>query len=75
NPTRVVTSTVRIEGAAHRRMPVKTDADIPKGLIMDAMGLLRGITVQAPVKTGDIIAEHILGLSVNFVATRDMPSR
>jgi Uncharacterized protein with conserved CXXC pairs len=72
NPTRVITSTVKITGAARSRLPVKTDRDIPKPLIFEAMKLLNGVKVQSPVKTGDIIVKDILGTGVNFVATRDM---
>lgn len=72
NPTRVITSTVRIEGAYYRRLPVKTDAELPKGVIFDAMQFLNDLTVQAPIQTGDVVASNILGLGVNFVATRDM---
>ena len=31
SPTRVITSTVRITGGIHNRLPVKTSRDIPKG--------------------------------------------
>lgn len=72
NPTRVITSTVKITGAAHSRLPVKTDRDIPKPLIFEAMKLLNVVMVQSPVKTGDIIVKDILGTGANFVATRDM---
>ncbi|MDR3284884.1 MAG: DUF1667 domain-containing protein [Treponema sp.] len=72
NPTRVVTSTVRIIGADFARLPVKTDRDIPKDRIFEAMRLLDDITVHAPVKTGDVIAANILGSDSNFVATRTL---
>ena len=35
NPTRVITSTVRVEAKTARRVPVKTASDIPKGKIYD----------------------------------------
>ena len=38
-PTRVVTSTVRIEGGTHRRIPVKTSGPIPKKDVFAAMAL------------------------------------
>lgn len=72
NPTRVITSTVRIEGAHDRRLPVKTDAEIPKNAIFDAMQILNEVIVQAPIQLGEVVASNILGLGVNFVATRDM---
>ena len=37
NPTRVITSTVKIKGGIHKRLPVKTSTDIPKGLNFDVM--------------------------------------
>ncbi len=35
NPTRIVTSTVVIEGALMARIPVRTESTIPKGLLFD----------------------------------------
>lgn len=72
NPTRVITSTVHIEGATIDRLPVKTDKDIPKSSIFAAMELLDGLIVYAPVKTGDIIVRDILGTGSNWVATRTL---
>lgn len=73
NPTRVITSTVVIEGAAIDRLPVKTDRDIPKCDIFRAMLVLDGLTVSAPIKTGDVVAAKILDSDANFVATRSLP--
>jgi len=72
NPVRVVTSTVRITGAIHRRLPVKTTAPIPKGLVNDAMQILEEIEVAAPVKIGDIIIGNICNTNVSFIASRSM---
>ena len=70
NPTRVVTSTVCINGAIQSRLPVKTNRDIPKGEITNAMKLLNSITMQGPVKIGDVVISNLLGLDVDFVATK-----
>ena len=72
HPTRVVTSTVKIEGAALPRLPVKTSGPIPKEKIMEAMHLLDSVKMTAPVHCGDKILENICGTDVSFVATRDM---
>ncbi len=72
NPTRVITSTVKIDGALYPRCPVKTDAPIPKRLIFDAMKLLNGVKLSAPVHTGDVVIENVLGTGVNFVVSRDL---
>ncbi len=72
NPTRVVTSTVAITGASINRLPVKTDRDIPKKDMMRTMQLLSAVSVSAPIRTGDVILNNILGLGINIVATRDV---
>jgi len=72
NPTRVITSTVKIKGAAYRRCPVKTAAPIPKAMIKDAMVLLNNVELISPVKTGDIVVENICGTNIAFVATRSL---
>lgn len=72
NPTRVVTSTVAIQGAIHRRCPVKTDRPLPKGLILDAMKALDGILLQSPVQLGQIVVGDICGTGISFVVTREM---
>lgn len=72
NPTRVLTSTVRISGAAYPRCPVKTDRPIPKGMMQKAAEELNGIRLAAPVKRGDIAAADYLGTGANLIVTKDM---
>ena len=72
NPTRTITSTVRIHGAMYERCPVKTAAPIPKGLIADAMRLLDDVDLQAPVRVGEVVIEDLCGTGVAFIATRNM---
>lgn len=72
NPTRVLTSTVKIVGGLHDCLPVKTNKPIPKGLLIEAMGQLKGIEVKAPVKTGDVIVENLLNTGADVIATRNM---
>jgi len=72
NPVRVITSTVKVKGAPHRRCPVKTKHPIPKGLIAEAMHLLNDIELVAPVKIGQIIVEDICGTKIPFITTRSL---
>ena len=72
NPTRVITSTVKITGGIHKRLPVKTNQDIPKGMIHDAMALLDAVELTAPVKVGDVVVLDICGTGAAWVAARDM---
>jgi len=73
DPTRVLTSTVRVRCAFHPRLPVKTDRDIPKALLFEVMRALDGVTAEAPVKLGDVLLSKVCGTEANIVATRDMP--
>ena len=70
NPTRVITSTVRVEAETARRVPVKTNWDIPKGKIYDIMDELTKVTAKAPVNVGDVVIKDVLGLGVDIVATK-----
>ncbi len=70
-PTRMVTSTVRVEGSYVGAVPVKTASDIPKEMISQCIAELKGVVVKAPVKAGDIIVPHICGTEVAVIATGD----
>lgn len=72
NPTRMVTSTVKIRGAALPRLPVKTAAPIPKKLILPCIKELESVELEGPVRMGDTIVSDLLGTGVNIVATRSM---
>ena len=72
NPERILTSTVKINGAVHRVLPVITDREIPLGKLFEAMEAIRKVEVDAPVKEGDILIENILGTGANVIASRSM---
>lgn len=72
NPVRVITSTVKIKGAAFTVLPVKTKSGIPKKLNFEVMKVINSITVKAPIKCGDIIIKNILNTGIDLVATRSM---
>ena len=72
NPTRIVTSTVRVAGGKLAMVSVKTESDIPKGKIFDCVKALKDIEVIAPVKIGDVIVENVAGTGVNVIATKNV---
>ena len=72
HPTRVLTSTVRVEGGIHRRCPVKTDRPIPKGQMFAAAAALDELCLIAPVKNGQIVIPDLLGTGANLIVTRDL---
>jgi len=69
NPTRIVTSTVIVEGGSDATVSVKTANDIPKGMIFDCMKALKGVSVQAPVHIGDVVVPNVAGTGVDIIAT------
>lgn len=71
-PKRVITSTVKITGGIHKRVPVKTNDSIPKELNFKCMELLNHVELKSPVKRGDVVIENILGTGVDVVVCRDM---
>ena len=72
NPTRIVTTTVRVEGGRLPVVSVKTASDIPKGKIADCVRALKDVKVKAPVHIGDVILENAAGTGVNIIATKDV---
>ena len=72
NPTRIVTSTVRVAGGEADMVSVKTKEDIPKGKIAECIKALKDVQVQAPVHIGDVIVTDIAGTGVDIVATKNI---
>lgn len=72
NPTRVITTTVKLENSYLQLLPVKTEDPIPKGMIFDIMEALDKVRVNAPVKVGDVIVENILDTGVNVISAKTM---
>lgn len=71
NPTRIVTTTVKVEGGTVDMVSVKTREDIPKDKIFQCVKALKGVTVQAPVHIGDVILANVAGTGVDIVATKN----
>ncbi len=70
NPTRIVTSTVRVAGGEAPVVSVKTAQDIPKGEIFPCAEALRQVVVSAPVAIGDVVLRNVAGTGVDVVATK-----
>lgn len=71
NPTRIVTSTVRVEGGTSAMVSCKTKEDIPKSKIFEVTEALKTVTVKAPVHIGDILLADVAGTGVDIVATKE----
>lgn len=72
NPTRIVTSTVRVSGGNAAMVSCKTASDIPKDKIFDVTAALKTVTADAPVHIGDVLIADVCGTGVAVVATKNI---
>lgn len=72
NPIRSLSTTVKIENAKLRRLPVKSEKEIPKSLIFTAMDEINKVSVKAPIEIGAVVLENVAGSGVDIVASRSM---
>ena len=72
DPRRVVTTTVPVSDGVLPLLPVRTAEAIPKRLVVEAVGALAGLVVEAPVTDGQVIYPDIVGTGVDVIASRDL---
>lgn len=70
NPTRMLTSTVKLNNSTHVRLPVHSSAPIPKGKIFEAMDVINSTVAKAPLSVGDPVIKNILDTGVDICASR-----
>lgn len=71
-PMSVLTTTVAVSGGDEALLPVRTAEAIPLALHAQAMDLIRGLVVNAPIRTGNVVLEDLLGTSINLIASMDI---
>ncbi len=70
NPTRIVTSIIRVEGGDKVMVSCKTKEDIPKTKIFEVMKDINEARVKAPIAIGDVLISNVAGTGVDVVATK-----
>lgn len=65
-------TSVRLNGRDFGRLPVNSDAPLPKNKISEAMMIIRTVEVTPPVNSGEIIIENILNTGVNIISTKSI---
>lgn len=68
-PARMVTAAVPVSGRS-TPVSVKTRTPIPKEQIFACMKALSGISLQAPVRMGDVVLADVCGTGVDVIATK-----
>ncbi len=75
NPTRVLTSTVKVKNGVLPRVPVKSDGELPKGDILKCVRRLDDVEVEAPVDIHTTVVEDILGTGTDIITTRTLEKK
>ena len=68
NPTRTVTSTVRVSNRENTMVSVKTASPVAKSRIFEVMDAIRAHQATAPIAIGDVLIPDVCGADV--VATK-----
>lgn len=71
-PMRVLTTTVAVSGGDEALLSVRTAEAIPLALHAQAMALIRGVVVKAPIRMGDIVLENLLNTNIDLIASMNI---
>jgi len=72
NPVRTLTTSMRVVNGKSRMVPVKSQNPLPKGLLMDCMGVINQYTLKAPIVIGEVVVKNILNTGIDIVATSNV---
>jgi len=68
-PVRTLTTTVRTVFVDMPVLPVKTNSEVPKEMILEIIHELADVLIMKNIRIGDIIVADILGTGCDIVAT------
>lgn len=71
-PMRVLTTTVAVSGGDEALLPVRTAEAIPLALHAQAMSLIRGLVVDAPIRMSDVVLPNLLDTGTDLIASMDI---
>lgn len=71
-PMRVLTTTVAVSGGDEALLPVRTAEAIPLALHAQAMDLIRGLVVNAPIRMGNVVLKDLLNTNIDLIASMDI---
>jgi len=75
NPQRMLTTTMKIAGGTVKRLPVISTDEVPKEKLFELVRELYGMTLQSPVKRGDVVVKNIGNTGVDIIATRTIKNQ
>lgn len=75
DPRRTISSSVLVDGGELPLVSVRLTAPIPRDRIFDVMALIRTLRLPAPVEAGCVVAENVLDLGSDLIATKTVLKR
>ncbi|MFP3896672.1 MAG: DUF1667 domain-containing protein [Anaerolineales bacterium] len=72
DPRRTLTTTVQVEGGILSLVPVRSEAPLPKALLLDVARALREVVLTAPVVQHQVVLEDALGSGVDIITSRSI---
>ena len=72
NPTRTITSSIRVTNRPYTLVSVKTSNPIPKGKMFEVMEEIDKLSVEAPTVIGQVVLKNILGLDSDIIITKNI---
>lgn len=71
-PMRVLTTTLAVSSGDEALLPVRTVEAIPLELHAQAMALIRGLVINAPIRMGDVVLKDLLNTNIDLIASMDI---
>ena len=61
-----------VSGGDEALLPVRTSEAIPLELHAQAMALIRGLVVNAPIRMGNVVLKDLLNTNIDLIASMDI---
>lgn len=74
DPKRMLITTMRVDGGTLPVVPVRSNKELPKERIFDAVEHVSHIALRAPIKMGTVVVPNLLNLNVDVIASKDIGS-
>lgn len=71
-PMRVLTTTVAVSCGDEALLPVRTAEAIPLELHAQAMDLIRGLVIEAPIRMSDVVLPNLLDTGTDLIASMNI---
>lgn len=70
DPKRTITATIKLISETERRLPIRTDGEIPKKLYKEIVDEINKMKVTAPIKRGQVLVENIKDTGIDLISTK-----